>query len=219
MTGTGVSFTSHPALNTPHRSWRPPTDIVIRGKAANPWWLTACATRTEIAAAGPVTASVVPPKTAATGAAMPAVTRASCGGTPLATAMAMFSGTATQMTDAMDTRSRGRVLGSTAASHSLPSDGTPRCHRTVHSDSLNWDDNPLHHCTRSARRPAIGTHPLVPPISREGPEVNRVCAKWSPNVFKREELGSKICALFFQCVANGIPNCPRPFHMTRLWNV
>jgi len=76
----------------------PPLHSVMKGSAERPCVCTASHTSSEIAAAGPVIASVVPPIRPPATPATAALTNPTAGGTSLARAMARESGTATQPT-------------------------------------------------------------------------------------------------------------------------
>mmetsp|Transcript_13207 Transcript_13207/g.33262 ORF Transcript_13207/g.33262 Transcript_13207/m.33262 type:complete len:276 (-) Transcript_13207:277-1104(-) len=98
MTLTGQSLATTPSLEAPEANWRTPQPKVMTGRASRPCCETAPTTRREMAAAGPVTARVVPPMRPPATPETAAVTRPTSAGTPEAKAMAKDNGTATQPT-------------------------------------------------------------------------------------------------------------------------
>mmetsp|Transcript_22966 Transcript_22966/g.48888 ORF Transcript_22966/g.48888 Transcript_22966/m.48888 type:complete len:287 (-) Transcript_22966:440-1300(-) len=98
MTLTGQSLATTPSLVTPDANWRAPHPRVMTGRASRPWASTAPTTKREMAAAGPVTARVVPPMSPPATPETAAVTRPTSAGTPEARAIASERGTATHPT-------------------------------------------------------------------------------------------------------------------------
>jgi|GEM_PF-6155671 len=92
---------------------------------------TTLAIKTAMAAAGPLTASGVPPNSAHTMPAMIAVIRPMPGATPDASAIARDSGTATQATVNPATKSARRCCRDSRAAHSGRSFRTPRSIRRL----------------------------------------------------------------------------------------
>mmetsp|Transcript_1679 Transcript_1679/g.3356 ORF Transcript_1679/g.3356 Transcript_1679/m.3356 type:complete len:348 (-) Transcript_1679:84-1127(-) len=98
MTLTGQSLATTPSLDAPDASCRAPQPSVMSGRASRPCCSTAPTTSKEMAAAGPVTARVVPPMRPAATPETAAVTSPISAGTPEASAMARLRGTATHPT-------------------------------------------------------------------------------------------------------------------------
>mmetsp|Transcript_10599 Transcript_10599/g.31002 ORF Transcript_10599/g.31002 Transcript_10599/m.31002 type:complete len:254 (-) Transcript_10599:599-1360(-) len=94
ITLTGQSLATTPSLVAPEANWRAPQPRVISGRASIPCCSTAPTTSKEMAAAGPVTARVVPPINPAATPETAAVTNPTSAGTPEAKAMAKLRGTA-----------------------------------------------------------------------------------------------------------------------------
>ena len=126
MTDTGTSLATTPTRVTPDASCKPPVASVMKGSASNPWAWTAPTTSRLMAAAGPVTARVVPPKSPPAMPDTAAVTSPTSAGTPLARAMARESGTAMQPTVTPADMSVRRVDALNIFFHSGTSDGIPR---------------------------------------------------------------------------------------------
>mmetsp|Transcript_10614 Transcript_10614/g.15150 ORF Transcript_10614/g.15150 Transcript_10614/m.15150 type:complete len:256 (-) Transcript_10614:597-1364(-) len=126
MTETGTSLVTTPKRVTPDASWRPPQASVMKGRASSPCSLTAPTMRRLMAAAGPVTARVVPPSKPPATPETAAVTRPTSAGTPLATAMARDRGTAIQPTVRPAEMSVRRMSGLNIFFHSGIKDGIPK---------------------------------------------------------------------------------------------
>mmetsp|Transcript_10304 Transcript_10304/g.28966 ORF Transcript_10304/g.28966 Transcript_10304/m.28966 type:complete len:206 (+) Transcript_10304:61-678(+) len=126
MTDTGTSLATTPTRVTPDASCKPPVARVMKGSASNPWAWTAPTTSRLMAAAGPVTARVVPPKSPPAMPDTAAVTSPTSAGTPLARAMARESGTAMQPTVTPADMSVRRVDELNIFFHSGTRDGMPR---------------------------------------------------------------------------------------------
>mmetsp|Transcript_5188 Transcript_5188/g.8191 ORF Transcript_5188/g.8191 Transcript_5188/m.8191 type:complete len:269 (-) Transcript_5188:475-1281(-) len=94
ITDTGTNLATTPSRVIPDASCRAPQPMVMMGSASNPCCSTAPTTKRLIAAAGPVTARVVPPIRPPATPETAAVTKPTSAGTPLAKAMANDRGTA-----------------------------------------------------------------------------------------------------------------------------
>mmetsp|Transcript_46835 Transcript_46835/g.114217 ORF Transcript_46835/g.114217 Transcript_46835/m.114217 type:complete len:202 (+) Transcript_46835:1574-2179(+) len=98
MTEIGTNLAATPRRVTPDATWRPPHASVMNGNASSPCCWTAPTMRRLMAAAGPVTANVVPPISPPATPDTAAVTNPTSAGTPDATAIASDRGTAMQPT-------------------------------------------------------------------------------------------------------------------------
>mmetsp|Transcript_14803 Transcript_14803/g.28185 ORF Transcript_14803/g.28185 Transcript_14803/m.28185 type:complete len:243 (+) Transcript_14803:1261-1989(+) len=126
ITETGTNLAITPTLDTPEANCNPPQASVINGNASNPCCWTAPTINKLIAAAGPVTASVVPPNRPPATPDTAAVTNPTSAGTPDANAMARFNGTATHPTVIPAEMSVRRVSRANIFRHSGHRDAIPR---------------------------------------------------------------------------------------------
>ncbi len=98
VTGCGIICSKRPSRAMPMRTRIAPAIRVATSRPATPNCLRIGATSTTIAAVGPVIWTREPPSSAQIAPARIAVYRPYCGGTPVATAIAMARGNATAPT-------------------------------------------------------------------------------------------------------------------------
>mmetsp|Transcript_2862 Transcript_2862/g.6625 ORF Transcript_2862/g.6625 Transcript_2862/m.6625 type:complete len:241 (+) Transcript_2862:1462-2184(+) len=129
ITDTGTSLATTPRRVTPDANCNPPVANVMKGRASRPCAWTAPTTSKLMAAAGPVTANVVPPRSPPATPETAAVTRPTSAGTPLARAIASDSGTAMQPTVIPADMSVNMVSELNMRFQSGTSDGMPKSNR------------------------------------------------------------------------------------------
>ncbi len=129
ITGIGTNRLSFPNPNMPLISCIQPANKPIIGNAASPCFSTTLAIKTDMAAAGPLTAKGVPPNKAQTIPAITAVIKPTPGGTPEASAIANDKGIATKATVIPAIKSAAKYLGEKSAFHSGSNLERPRSSR------------------------------------------------------------------------------------------